>query len=198
MPNLQTNYSADGYPNPFAFEQTALELPVTLDLNTLIPEDDIARTVLMAVSESGVYRYVVNNSRDSHGFGCREMLKAVILANTQLGIASVRDMENLARNDIRYRLIFRNGETPSFMSFQRFIHDDLAVSVETIMTEVNKYMERVLPDDIDTKTEVIDGTKEEADFFTTILICTVELMKAEKSIMEMSWKGDVRKSPGVD
>jgi hypothetical protein len=120
----------------------------------------------MAVSESGVYRYVVNNSRDSHGFGCREMLKAVILANTQLGIASVRDMENLARNDIRYRLIFRNGETPSFMSFQRFIHDDLAVSVETIMTEVNKYMERVLPDDIDTKTEVIDGTKEEADFFT--------------------------------
>lgn len=163
MPNLQTNYSADGYANPFAFEQTALALPVVLDLNTLIPEDDIARTVLMAVSESGVYRYVVNNSRDSHGFGCHEMLKAVILANTQLGIASVRDMEDLARNDIRYRLIFRDGITPSFMSFQRFIHDDLAVSVETVLTEVNKYMERKLPDDIDTKTEVIDGTKEEAD-----------------------------------
>jgi hypothetical protein len=34
--------------------------------------------------------------------------------------------------------------------------------------------------------------------FLKILICTVELIKAEKSIMEMSWKGDVRKSPGVD
>jgi len=163
MPNLQSNYSADNYPNPFAFEQTALELPVTLDLNTIIPEDDIARTVLMAVSESGVYRYVVNNSRDYHGFSCHQMLKAVVLANTQVGIASVRDMEDLARNDIRYLLIFKDGITPSFMSFQRFIHDDLAVSVETILTEVNKYMERKLPDDIDTKTEVIDGTKEEAD-----------------------------------
>ena len=35
-------------------------------------------------------------------------------------------------------------------------------------------------------------------FNEKILICTVELIKAEKSIMEMSWKGDVRKSPGVD
>ena len=163
MPNLQSNYNAESYPNPFAFEQTALELPVTLELNTLIPEDDIARTVLKAVSESGVYRYIVNNSRNSHGFRCQEMLKAVILANTQLGIASVREMEDLARNDIRYRLIFRDGVTPSFMSFQRFIHDDLTVSVETVLTEVNKYMKRILPDDIDTKTEVIDGTKEEAD-----------------------------------
>ena len=163
MPNLQENYSADNYPNPFAFEQTTLELPITLDLNTLIPEDDIARTVIMAVSESGVCRYVVNHGRDSHGYDCHQMLKAVVLANTQLGIASVRDMEDLSRNDIRFLLIFRDGETPSFMSFQRFIHDDLSVGVEIILTEVNKYMKRILPDDIDTKTEVIDGTKEEAD-----------------------------------
>lgn len=163
MTNLQTNYNAGSYPNPSAFEQTALELPITLDLTTLIPKDDISRTVLMAVSESGVYRYVVNKGRNSHGYTCHEMLKAVVLSNTQLGIASVREMEDLARNDIRYRLIFRGGETPSFMSFHRFIKDDLGVSVETVLTEVNKYMERKLPDDINTKTEVIDGTKEEAD-----------------------------------
>ena len=162
-PNLQGHYNADQYPNPYAHEQISMELPVTLDLYSVIPRDDISRTVLTAVSESGVYRYVANNGRDSHGYDCQKMLKAVVLASTLLGQASVREIEDLCRNDIRFRLIFPDGEKPSFMAFQRFIHDDLGPRIEAVLTEVNQYMKRILPMDIDTDTEVIDGTKEEAD-----------------------------------
>jgi transposase len=79
-----------------------MELPIVLDLASMIPPEDISRTVLAAVSESGVYMHVANNGRDSNRYDCQKMLKAVILANTLLGQASVREMEDMCRNDIRF------------------------------------------------------------------------------------------------
>jgi transposase len=161
--NLQKDYNAHRAINPYAFVQQTLDLPVTLDLNTLIDERDPARTVIMAVEESGIHRYVRTQGRDSHGYRSIDMLKAVILSKTLLGYAGLREMEDIARNDIRFRLIFKDGETPSHQSFHRFIVNNLSVSVETVMSELNRYMATKLPEDIDTDTEVIDGTKEEAD-----------------------------------
>jgi hypothetical protein len=43
------------------------------------------------------------------------------------------------------------------MSFQRFIHDDLGPGIEDVLTDINKFMKKALPLDIDTDTEVIDG-----------------------------------------
>ena len=161
--NLQKDYSADKGANPHAFVQQSLSFPITLDLNTLIDERDPVRTVIMAVEESGIYRYVSTKGRDSHGYRSIDMLKAVILSKTLLGYAGLREMEDIARNDIRFRLIFNDGKTPSHESFHRFITKNLTVSVDTVMSKLNRYMASKLPEDIDTDTEVIDGTKEEAD-----------------------------------
>lgn len=161
--NLQNDYSAAEAVNPHAFVQQSLDLLVTLDLNTLIDERDPARTVIKAVEESGIYRYVSTKGRDSHGYHSIDMLKAVVLSKMLLGYAGLREMEDISRNDIRFRLIFKDGETPSHQSFHRFIVNNLTASIETVMCELNKYMALKLPEDIDTGTEVIDGTKEEAD-----------------------------------
>lgn len=161
--NLQKDYSADKGANPHAFVQQSLDFPITLDLNTLIDERDPVRTVIMAVEESGIYRYVSTKGRDAHGYRSIDMLKAVILSKTLLGYAGLREMEDIARNDIRFRLIFNDGKTPSHESFHRFITKNLTVSVDTVMSKLNRYMASKLPEDIDTDTEVIDGTKEEAD-----------------------------------
>ncbi|MBR2810443.1 MAG: transposase, partial [Solobacterium sp.] len=142
--------------------QQALPLEIVIDLSREIPENHIARTVFRAVEESGAIRFVNCRGRDEHGFKGIDMLKAVILAFAMLGSPSVRDLADLVKSDIAFRLIFPD-KTPGFMAFQRFIHDDLKASVEEVFTAVNLYMKHVLPDDIDLENESIDGTKIEAN-----------------------------------
>lgn len=156
-------YTTPEVKNPDAVVQSSLCLPLALDLDREIPEDDIARTVIRAVEESGIIRHVYSGSRDSHGYRSIDMLKAVMLANTLKGSATLREMEEMCRNDIRFRLIFGDGATPSFMAFQRFIREGLGGCEEQMLAALNLYMKMQIPEHIDTGTECIDGTKEEAD-----------------------------------
>ena len=161
--NLHNDYNASEYFNPYAVVQQSLQLPVCIDLNKQIPEDDISRTVLRCIEEAGLIRYIDTSNRDGDDYSAYDMLRAVLLSHTLIGQASLRDMEEMARNDIRFRLIFQGDRTPSFMAFQRFININLSGSVETLLTKLNLYMANQLPDDIDPENEEIDGTKEEAD-----------------------------------
>lgn len=54
-----------------------------------------------------------------------------------------------------------NGSTPSHMAFERFIKDKLAMPIEDIFVDINKYIEA--HDVIDTEVLYIDGTKFEAN-----------------------------------
>ena len=58
-------------------------------------------------------------------------------------------------------MFIAQNQKPSHQAFQRFIHDDLIMSVEDIFYEMNRIMEDELP--IDTDVLCIDGTKYEAN-----------------------------------
>lgn len=160
---LQNDYNTDLFFHPGVSFQTSLDLPITLKLSEEIKETDISFTVIKAVEESGIVKYVASKGRTYHGYSSVDMLKAVILSHTLYGSVSLRDMEDYARNDIRFRLIFKQGHTPSFMAFQRFLNDNLKENVDVILTELNKYFLKEVNEFIDTDYETIDGTKEEAD-----------------------------------
>ena len=149
--NLQENHT------PY---QLNLPLDITLKADEIIKSDDLVTTVTDAVRDSGIIKYVNFKNRDAHGYDSIKMLTVVMLAWTIYGYASVRELEEYCRNDIRF-IIVTDGMRPSFMAFERFIHDDLTGSIEEIFTQLNKYIEKK-DGNINTSILYIDGTKYEA------------------------------------
>lgn len=75
-----------------------------------------------------------------------------------------------------------DGQTPSHMAFQRFIHDDLVMSVEDIFVDLNRYFET--HDEIDTDVLYIDGTKFEANANKMTFVW----MRATQKFLAKRWK----------
>lgn len=149
--NLQVNNT------PYQYR---LPLNITIKYDEIIQPDDIVMTVVKAVRESGIIKYVKTEQRDAHGYDSMNMLTAVMLAFTLFGYASLRELESYCANDARFLLV-TGGMKPSFMAFERFIHDDLTGSIEDIFCELNKYIEKE-DGQLNTKVLYIDGTKYEA------------------------------------
>lgn len=141
--------------------QDTLPLDLNLKYDQIIGKDSIVHTVLDAIRDSGVIRYVKFKGREAHGYTGAVMLRCVLLGMTIRGYCSVRDYEDLCANDARFLLI-SGGLRPSHMAFQRFIHDDLTAPAQDIFYEMNKYIEKK-DKDLDTDVLYIDGTKYEAN-----------------------------------
>ncbi len=125
-----------------------------------VPADDISRAVIEVTERIDINKFVDFTHRNSHGYDGLMMLRLLLLAFADNGYASTRKLAELCRTDIRYMFIAQN-QKPSHQAFQRFIHDDLIMSVEDIFYEMNRIMEDELP--IDTDVLCIDGTKYEAN-----------------------------------
>ena len=108
---------------------TPIQLRLPLDFNICMNPDSksIVNTVCAACEEAGLFRYIHNPNRDMYGYSSQKMLECVLLAYTLFGYASVRQLEDYCKHDIRF-IDLMQGEQPSFMSFQRFISDDLTES----------------------------------------------------------------------
>lgn len=88
------------------------------------------------------------------------MMLCVVLFAFMNNVPSLRDLEELCKYDIRY-MWMTDGETPSFMAFQRFIANTLASSIRSIFYDICRRLIEI--DDIDTSVLYIDGTKIEAN-----------------------------------
>ena len=142
---------------------TSIQLRLPLDFNICINPDSksIVNTVCAACEEAGLFRYIHNPNRDMYGYSSQKMLECVLLAYTLFGYASVRQLEDYCKHDIRF-IYLMQGDQPSFMSFQRFISDDLTESIEDIFYSLNRYIEQ-RDTELDTDVMTIDGTKYEAN-----------------------------------
>ncbi|MFR6593097.1 transposase [Catenibacterium sp.] len=145
-------------------DYTAYQTYALLDFNISfekdVPADDISRAVIEVTERIDINKFVDFTHRNSHGYDGLMMLRLLLLAFADNGYASTRKLAELCRTDIRYMFIAQN-QKPSHQAFQRFIHDDLIMSVEDIFYEMNRIMEDELP--IDTDVLCIDGTKYEAN-----------------------------------
>lgn len=151
-----TNINISNY-NSF---QSYLLLDFSFSFEKDVPHDDICRTVLEVAQEVNINKYVDFSHRNIHGYDAFMMFALVLLAKAEYGYASTRRLEHLCKTDIRYMFIAKN-QCPSHMAFQRFINDDLKMSIDDIFYEVNRYIEKKM--NINTDVLCIDGTKYEAN-----------------------------------
>ena len=142
---------------------TPVQVRMPLDFNIRIDSSSksIVNTICNACTEAGLFRFIHIVNRNQYGYNSEEMLECVLLAYTLFGYASVRELEDYCKHDIRFIYIMQ-GQQPSFMSFERFIKNDLTDSIDDIFYALNRYIEEH-DSKLDTDIMTIDGTKYEAN-----------------------------------
>lgn len=126
--------------------QPSFQFPLSFVYEDFIAVDDISRTVKEVVEGVNIFKFVDFSHRNSYGYDGMKLLECVLLAFALNGYASVRELEDLCKYDIRFQFIME-GQKPSHMAFHCFIHDDLLRPIEDLFVEFNRYFES--HDDID-------------------------------------------------
>lgn len=137
---------------------TAEQLALPLNLKKKIDSKDSYWTFEEVTREVSFGKYLKHH-RGNQGYSRIRMIKAVLFAY-MIGERSLRKIEALCRNDIRFMNIM-NFEEPSFMAFQRLISKDLNTDIERIFEEINDILKE--KDSINDRVIYIDGTKMEAN-----------------------------------
>lgn len=70
----------------------------------------------------------------------QKLLKVILFAFMENGICSLREIEKLCRNDIRYMYLLDGMKTPSFATFGNLIRNELTDSIEQIFEDINSYI----------------------------------------------------------
>lgn len=88
------------------------------------------------------------------------MLKTVLFGFMDTGYASLRELEDRCKTNIRYMYLM-DYETPSYRAFSYFINEEIADSVQDIFKAVMTYIGHA--DGVDLQHLYIDGSKFEAN-----------------------------------
>lgn len=131
------------YKKDYNSYQPTLPLDFTVSYDVDIPKNDISRTVKSIVERINLTKYIDFSNRNTYGYDAVMMFECVILGKTLKGYVSVREYEELCRFYNRFKFI-TNGRTPSFMAFERFIKNDLTMSIDDIFIDINKIIEEDL------------------------------------------------------
>lgn len=91
----------------------------------------------------------------------QKSLKVILFAFMENGISSLREIEKLCRNDIRYLYLLDEMKAPSFATIGNFIRNELTTTIDQMFNEINKYIFEL--DHVDLNHTYIDGTKMEAN-----------------------------------
>ena len=150
-----TNNTNDNY--------TPRQLKLPLDIETLIDISDPVYTFCEVMDHIDLSRYFVKKGYKTGRPRCDEqkLLKVILFAFMEHGISSLREMEKLCRNDIRYMYLLDDRKAPSFATFGNLIRNELTDSIEQIFIDVNSYLFE--KDHVDLEHTYIDGTKMEAN-----------------------------------
>lgn len=131
-----------------------------LDFERMVDKHDISRTVLELTERINVFDYVEPATGGPHDlYDDLMMLRIVLLGFSEKGYASLRDISEKCKYDIRY-MTFTNGLRPSHMTVKRFL-DRLKMKVEDIFRDINLEIEEKV--DIPTMILCLDGSKFEAN-----------------------------------
>lgn len=151
LTNTPTNYS------------TARQLKLPLDLEKIIDISDPVYTFCDVLDHIDLTPYFVEEGYKTGRPRCdaKKLLKVILFAFMEHGISSLRDLEKLCRNDIRYMYLLDDMPAPSHATFGNFIRNELTTSIEQIFNEINTYIFEA--DHVDLEHTYIDGTKIEAN-----------------------------------
>ena len=94
------------------------------------------------------------------GYNRVNMLKTILFGFMDTGYASLRELEDRCRTNIRYMYLM-DYETPGYRSFGHFINDEINGKAEDIFRAVMEYIRK--KDAVDLEHLYIDGSKFEAN-----------------------------------
>lgn len=144
--------------NYTAFQSYMLvQIPENYDV---IAKDDIFYTVLEIVEGVKLNEFINFKRSRSDGYDRLALFSALLLSLAIHGkLISLRDLERECRYDVRFQFLL-NGDRPSYKTFERFINEDLCLSIEQLLEKLNLYImdHTYICRDI----LYIDGTKFEA------------------------------------
>ena len=143
---------------------TPKQLKLPLDLEKLINISDPVYTFCNVMDHIDLTPYFVEGKGYKTGrprCDSEKLLKVILFAFMEHGISSLRDIEKLCHNDIRYMYLLDGMKAPSFATFGNFIRNELTHSIEQIFNDINEYIFAV--EHVDLEHTYIDGTKIEAN-----------------------------------
>ena len=142
---------------------TPRQLKLPLEIEKLIDISDPVYTFCEVMDHIDLSRYFVEKDYKTGRPGCdaQKLLKVILFAFMEHGISSLREIEKLCRNDIRFLYLLDGMKAPSFATFGNFIRNELTASVEKIFEEINHYIFE--KEQVDLAHTYIDGTKIEAN-----------------------------------
>lgn len=134
-----------------------------MEIEKLIDVSDPVYTFCEVMDHIDLSRCFVEKGYKTGRPRCDEhkLLKVILFAFMENGICSLRGIEKLCRNDIRYLYLLDGMKAPSFATFGNFIRNELTDSIEQIFGDVNTYIFQ--KDHVDLEHTYIDGTKIEAN-----------------------------------
>ena len=139
------------------------QLKLPLEIEKLIDISDPVYTFCEVMDHIDLSRYFVEKGYKTGRPRCdvQKLLKVILFAFMENGICSLREIEKLCRNDIRYMYLLDGMKTPSFATFGNLIRNELTDSIEQIFEDINSYI--FAKDHVDLQHTYIDGTKIEAN-----------------------------------
>ena len=142
---------------------TARQLKLPLEIEKLIDVSDPVYTFCEVMDHIDLSRYFVEKGYKTGRPRCDEqkLLKVILFAFMEKGICSLREIEKLCRNDIRYMYLLDEMKAPTFATFGNLIRNELTDSIEQIFMDINAYI--FSKDHVDLQHTYIDGTKIEAN-----------------------------------
>ena len=105
-----------------------------MEIEKLIDLSDPIYTFCEVMDHIDLSRYFVEKGYKTGRPRCDEqkLLKAVLFAFIEHGISSLREIDKLCKNDIRYMYLLDGTKTPSFATFSNIIRNELTDSIEKI------------------------------------------------------------------
>ena len=143
---------------------TIRQLKLPLEIEKLIDIADPVYTFCEVMEHIDLTPYFVDDKDYKTGrpkCDSKKLLKVILFAFMENGISSLRDIEKLCRNDIRFLYLLDGMKAPSFTTFGNFIRRELTTNIESIFYDINHYIFE--KDHVDLDHVYIDGTKLEAN-----------------------------------
>ncbi len=143
---------------------TPRQLKLPLEIEKLIDISDPVYTFCEVVDHIDLTPYFADDKDCKTGrprCDAQKLLKVILFAFMEHGTSSLRKIEKLCRNDIRFLYLLDGMKAPSFATFGNFIRNELTGSAGQIFNDINAYIFET--EQTDLQHAYIDGTKLEAN-----------------------------------
>ena len=142
---------------------TPIQLKIPIDLTQIVDISDTVYTFNEVFSHINPYKYLSDGScwTGRKRYDEVKLLKVVLFAFMDGGYASLRNIEKLCKTDVRFIWLLDGLKAPSFKTINNFINKRLAVNIEILFRDINKYL--FAKNNVDLEHVYIDGTKIEAN-----------------------------------